>query len=301
MQFGRGLDDGAHRPLRRHVRERADVRLRRRGTPGCAELLAAPRRSASTRARSSSSFVALVTGERAVVLSAVRTPVGRYGGALSGVRPDDLAATRDRARRSSARASPPDGDRGRLLRLRQPGRRGQPQRRAHGRAARGAARVRRRRHGEPALRVGARGRRRRVSRRRRGRRRPLRRRRRRVDVARAARAWRSPTGVPARQPDGLRHDARLALPEPAAGGDVPARVDGRDRRERRRALRRLARGAGRVRARSRSSAGRPRPRRAASTTSSSRSATSMRDEHPRPDTTSRSSRRSSRPSARAAR
>src|SRR5919199_903246 len=30
---------------------------------------------------------------RAVVLSAVRTPVGRYGGALSGVRPDDLGAT----------------------------------------------------------------------------------------------------------------------------------------------------------------------------------------------------------------
>ena len=28
---------------------------------------------------------------RAVVLSAVRTPIGRYGGALSGVRPDDLA------------------------------------------------------------------------------------------------------------------------------------------------------------------------------------------------------------------
>ena len=28
----------------------------------------------------------------AVVLSAVRTPVGRYGGGLSGVRPDDLAA-----------------------------------------------------------------------------------------------------------------------------------------------------------------------------------------------------------------
>ena len=30
---------------------------------------------------------------RAVVLSAVRTPVGRYGGALAGVRPDDLAAS----------------------------------------------------------------------------------------------------------------------------------------------------------------------------------------------------------------
>src|SRR3954470_5947250 len=29
---------------------------------------------------------------RAVVLSAVRTPVGRYGGGFAGVRPDDLAA-----------------------------------------------------------------------------------------------------------------------------------------------------------------------------------------------------------------
>src|SRR5438874_9279964 len=29
---------------------------------------------------------------RAVVLSAVRTPIGRYGGTVSGVRPDDLAA-----------------------------------------------------------------------------------------------------------------------------------------------------------------------------------------------------------------
>ena len=29
---------------------------------------------------------------RAVILAGVRTPVGRYGGALSGVRPDDLAA-----------------------------------------------------------------------------------------------------------------------------------------------------------------------------------------------------------------
>jgi 3-oxoadipyl-CoA thiolase len=34
---------------------------------------------------------------RPVVLSAVRTPVGRYGGALSGVRPDDLAAVAVRA------------------------------------------------------------------------------------------------------------------------------------------------------------------------------------------------------------
>jgi 3-oxoadipyl-CoA thiolase len=34
---------------------------------------------------------------RAVVLSAVRTPVGRYGGALAGTRPDDLAALAIRA------------------------------------------------------------------------------------------------------------------------------------------------------------------------------------------------------------
>src|SRR5919197_3353107 len=34
---------------------------------------------------------------RAVVLSAVRTPVGRYGGTLSGIRPDDLAALAIRA------------------------------------------------------------------------------------------------------------------------------------------------------------------------------------------------------------
>ena len=35
--------------------------------------------------------------ERAVILSAVRTPVGRYGGGLAGVRPDDLAAIAIRA------------------------------------------------------------------------------------------------------------------------------------------------------------------------------------------------------------
>ncbi|HET9111136.1 MAG TPA: hypothetical protein VFN78_09955, partial [Ktedonobacterales bacterium] len=35
-----------------------------------------------------------ITGgaDEAVILSAVRTPFGRYGGALSSVRPDDLAA-----------------------------------------------------------------------------------------------------------------------------------------------------------------------------------------------------------------
>ena len=33
----------------------------------------------------------------AVILSAVRTPVGRYGGGLAGTRPDDLAALAIRA------------------------------------------------------------------------------------------------------------------------------------------------------------------------------------------------------------
>jgi acetyl-CoA C-acetyltransferase len=45
---------------------------------------------------------------RAVVLSAVRTPVGRYGGALAGVRPDDLAATAIAA--AVERAGIPAGD-----------------------------------------------------------------------------------------------------------------------------------------------------------------------------------------------
>ena len=58
---------------------------------------------------------------RAVVLSAVRTPVGRYGGALAGVRPDDLAAIVIAA--AVERAGVRRGrDRGRLLRLREPGR-----------------------------------------------------------------------------------------------------------------------------------------------------------------------------------
>jgi 3-oxoadipyl-CoA thiolase len=45
--------------------------------------------------------------ESPVILSAVRTPVGRYGGALAGVRPDDLAAmvVREAVARSGARAA----------------------------------------------------------------------------------------------------------------------------------------------------------------------------------------------------
>ncbi|HEX2345460.1 MAG TPA: acetyl-CoA C-acyltransferase [Gaiellaceae bacterium] len=43
---------------------------------------------------------------RAVVLSAVRTPIGRYGGALAGVRPDDLAAVAIAAAVKQARIEP---------------------------------------------------------------------------------------------------------------------------------------------------------------------------------------------------
>jgi len=44
-------------------------------------------------------------GGRPVVLAAVRTPVGRYGGALASHRPDDLAALviREAVRRAGAR------------------------------------------------------------------------------------------------------------------------------------------------------------------------------------------------------
>jgi 3-oxoadipyl-CoA thiolase len=47
---------------------------------------------------------------RAVILSAVRTPVGRYGGALAGVRPDDLAAVAVGAAVERAGVDPADID-----------------------------------------------------------------------------------------------------------------------------------------------------------------------------------------------
>jgi acetyl-CoA C-acetyltransferase len=47
---------------------------------------------------------------RAVILSAVRTPIGRYGGALAGVRPDDLAAVAVTAAVERAGVDPADVD-----------------------------------------------------------------------------------------------------------------------------------------------------------------------------------------------
>ena len=87
------------------------------------------------------------------VVEAVRTPIGRYGGALAAVRPDDLAAVAIRGRRRRA-GHRPGADRGRDPRLRQPGRRGQPRRRPDGAAARRAAGRGRRPDRQPPVRLG---------------------------------------------------------------------------------------------------------------------------------------------------
>ena len=230
------------------------------------------------------------------IVSAVRTPIGRYGGALAS-RPPGRPG---RARRSQAVVDAlgrrPGAHRGRDPRLRQPGRRGQPQRGAHGGAAGRPARSRsavrpstgcaaaasrpstrprtRSWSGDGDVFVG---------------------RRRRVDDPRAVRRWPSPRRPSTAAPRELvRHDPRLALHQPAPGRDAPPVLDGRDRRERRRAVRRLARGPGRLRA-AQSTSARSRPSRpAASRTRSCRSrcrsrratrSSIARDEHPRADTT----------------
>ncbi len=185
-------------------------------------------------------------------------------------------------------------DRGRLPRLCEPGGRGQPERRADGGVAGGLAGVGRRRDRQPALRFRALGGGRCLSRDRCGRRRLVRRGRCRVDEPGAAGDGEAGGGLSARRSDDVRHHAGLALPEPCARGEVPARDDGRDGRERRGRA-----GGSRARSRTRShfarsSAG-PTP---ISPTSSSRraasSATSIRARTRAP----RSWRRSSPPSAR---
>ncbi len=237
---------------------------------------------------------------RAVVLSAVRTPIGRYGGALSGVRPDDLAALA--IREAVARAGVP-AEQIEDVWFGAANQAGEDNRNVARMAAllAGLPESVGRRHRQPALRLRARRGRRRLPCRDRGRRRPLRRRRRGVDEPRAVRDAEGREAVRARRPSAVRHDARLALHESEAGRALPARVDGRDGRERGRAVGRDARGSGRVRApvaaalgggrrggplRRRARPGRRRDPRRASAAGHDRS---------------RSSRRSSRRSARAAR
>ena len=244
LGFARDLEHDDGGALRRHVRQRADVRLRRRGSQG--------RRGAAAPC-------GVAAGVRAPVRSTScrepgrrprggATPVGRYGGALA-ERPSRRSRG-DRDRRGRRRAGVPRRARSRTS-TSVP--RTRPARTtatspAWPRCSPGCPSQRRGGDREPALRVGPRGGRVGVPRGRGRRRRAVRRRRCRVDEPGAARDGEAGARLSARQSTVVGHDARLALPEPAAGGDVPARVDGRDRRERRRTLERVARGAGRVRA-----------------------------------------------------
>ena len=182
------------------------------------------------------------------ICDAIRTPIGRYGGALAGIRPDDLGAIPLHAlmqRNPRVDWAAVDDV---YLRLRQPGRRGQSQRRAHGGAA-----------GRPA-----------------GRACPARRStacaapgsmpsispRARFAPARAelviAGGVESMTRAPfvmakadsafSRDREDRGHDDRLALRQSADEGEVRHRLDAGDRRERRRGVQRRARRPGRVRA-----------------------------------------------------
>ena len=208
----------------------------------------------------------------AVILDALRTPIGRYGGRARARAPRRPRRPRDRARPSSATSS----TRRRWTRSTwaAPTRRARTtatwrawRRCSPGLPAGGAGRDR-----QPPLRVGPRG----------GRSRP----RRQIrlgeadlvlaggveSMTRAPLVMLKPErGFPRGERRAGRHHDRLALRQPAPRRAPLDRVDGRDGRERGRALRRLARGPGRVRARVAPARGRRRRGRAASTTRSSRS------------------------------
>ena len=169
----------------------------------------------------------------AFLVDGVRTPIGRYGGALAAVRPDDLAAhVAARAHPAAAVGGLVRGRR-RRARLRQPGRRGQPQRRADGAAAGRAARDGVRHDREPAVRLGRRRGGDRGAGGAGGRGRPRGRGRCREHEPRAVRDGEGAVGV---RPVGgrARHHAGLAVREPGDGAALRHRLDGRDRRERRR-------------------------------------------------------------------
>src|SRR4029079_9284490 len=76
----------------RGLAERFDGGRDRRGAPPLRGLLRRTGRERRLRDRAAGDRRGGDAVTRAVVLSAVRTPVGRYGGGLASVRPDDLAA-----------------------------------------------------------------------------------------------------------------------------------------------------------------------------------------------------------------
>ena len=170
----------------------------------------------------------------AFICDAIRTPIGRYGGAFKDIRADDLGAVPLRA---LIARHPHDGLGGRAggaVRLRQPGRRRQPQRGAHvGPAGRPAAADRRQHHQSPVrFRHGRRRHRR--ARDQVGRSATDDRRRRRIDDARAVRHGQGGCALLA---PGVAagHHHRLALRQSADGKTVRRRqhaADGGERRHR---------------------------------------------------------------------
>ena len=155
----------------------------------------------------------------AYICDFVRTPIGRYGGVLKDVRTDDLAAHPMRVLKQRNAVGRLGSARRRDLRLRQPGGRGQPQRRAHGGAAGRPAGPRVRRHDQPPVRLGPRRGRHRGARHPGRRRRADDRRRRREHDARAVRDGQGDRGVRRARRD-LRHHDRLALRQPADEGAI---------------------------------------------------------------------------------
>ena len=217
----------------------------------------------------------------AVILSAVRTPIGRYGGGLAAVRPDDLAALA--IAEAVERAGVPAGEIEDVW-FGCANQAGEDNRNVARFAALLAGCPTRvgGRHGEPALRLGPRRRRRRLPRRRRGRRRPLRCRRGRVDDARAARD--AKPDEPFARGDRTIYDTtlgwRFVNPRYAERFSTEAMGETGENVAERWGVSREDQDAFALR--SQRALGGGRTRRAASPTSSSRPASSTRDEHPRP-------------------
>ena len=167
----------------------------------------------------------------AFICDGQRTPIGRYGGAFAAVRPDDLGAVPIAALMARNLGVDWSGRGRRPVRLRQPGGRGQPQRRPHGVVARGPARDGTGRHHQPALRL----------RHGRGRQRGTcdqdggggtrHRRRRREHDPRALRHGQGRDRVLPRGQD-RGHHTRLAFRQQADEGEARNRFDAGDRRER---------------------------------------------------------------------
>ena len=182
----------------------------------------------------------------AYICDYVRTPIGRYGGALA-----------ERARRRSGGAAhsrtpaPSRGPRwpyrGGCLRLRQPGWRGQPQPGANGLAAGRIAGLDSRRDSQSPLRFGHGRGRRGGARDQVGRDRSRHRGRRGIDDAGAAGHGQGGDRIPALRRS-LRHDHRMAVRQPADEKSLWRRFDAGDRADRCGRASGVARGPGRLRA-----------------------------------------------------